>query len=183
MDAESFAVVVALTSGASAMFSFLLARVAARRTKLLAARIRAGEVIAYLTSPVGAADMTALCVIDNRATERISDVVVRYQDSDLCELPELRPWDQQRVPLPETLGSIDTQPTTTAPQIAPSLAFSDTQGRRWTSDTQGLRLAEETGPPHKSTKLNRVPLTWLVWTSAATGLITVIPILLYFAIL
>ncbi|MFD7341193.1 hypothetical protein ACFV98_35205 [Streptomyces violascens] len=57
------------------------------------------------------------------------------------------------------------------------------QGRRWTSDTQGLRLAEETDPPHKSTKLNSVPLTWLVWTSAATALITVIPIMLYFAIL
>ncbi|MFF7205352.1 hypothetical protein [Streptomyces sp. NPDC008141] len=179
MDAEVGLVAVSLLSSLSAVFGVLAGHIAARRNRLMAARIRAGEVIAYLTPPVEASETRAVCVVDNRASGRISNVVVRYQNSDLLELSEVLPRNQRRI-----LVSPHLAPTASAAQtpahdhalLSPTLAFSDAEGRRWTNDPEGLRLIEDR--PARRTKLYSVPVTWLFWTTASAAFLTVVPLML-----
>ncbi|MFE1507566.1 hypothetical protein [Streptomyces sp. NPDC058726] len=131
-ELEVAQLLVGLVSAATAFLSASAARRAHKKSQELSAQFAAGEVLAYVTRKADSAD--PVYVVDNRSDEEIRDVQIRVSEAEFA-IAEIPGRKSASFVASSTAG--DGHTANVAPIV---LNFSDGTGRKWVSDSSGVKI-------------------------------------------
>ncbi|MFI8892670.1 hypothetical protein [Streptomyces paradoxus] len=153
-----------LVSAATAFLSASVARRAHRKNQELSAQFAAGEVLAYATHKTDSAG--PVYIVDNRSDNEIRDVTIEVSDAEFVidEIPGREAASFAASSPPSDGHTLEVTPIV--------LKFSDGAGRKWVSDSTGVKVIGEQ-------KTARYSASMLVLLSAlaaltATGMLLII---------